>query len=303
MHHKEYTRHSASPHHTTQSNTSLSYSHSHPLLSLQIDPTYISDASMPSTILPEDIMVGVDAPPEGTYAPFFSPEKSVGSFRQSVTSIASCPSTMQWSDASECEEDLEVLMRRVEEALGGQEDAEASLLLKVQQVLSFNGESRSGRDVGDEVLDIPNMDLLPNDTYLAPSSNTVHPGPVSKVNTARPAPRQQPAPQPVRYNTKPPSVQTAPTTHIKVPKIEYESFMADDDTIVERALAPLFAKYAPSLTPLRSVDTTSVSTTSTYGDLSMASLEYLRRYGLGEQSRVLDVERIRRLPKLGMPGM
>ncbi|KNC98666.1 uncharacterized protein SPPG_06347 [Spizellomyces punctatus DAOM BR117] len=188
MHHKEYTRHSTTSHHTTPSNTSLSYSHSHPLLSLQIDPTYISDASMPSTILPEDIMVGVDAPPEGTYAPFFSPEKSepTRSFRQSVTSVASCPSTMHWSDTSDCEEDLEVLMRRVEEALGGQEDAEASLLLKVQQVLSFSDESR--RDgLGDEGLDIPNMDLLPNDTYLSPASNTVHSESQSNVKTTRSA--------------------------------------------------------------------------------------------------------------------
>ncbi|KAI9105318.1 hypothetical protein DFS34DRAFT_644132 [Phlyctochytrium arcticum] len=73
---------------------SISYSHSHPLLSLQLDPLHHivpSDVSMPSTILPDDLgggMGGVEMPPAGDYAPFYvvSPEKGGGQERHQAAS-------------------------------------------------------------------------------------------------------------------------------------------------------------------------------------------------------------------------
>ncbi|KAI8823133.1 uncharacterized protein EV422DRAFT_393232 [Fimicolochytrium jonesii] len=75
----------------TPHGASYSLSNSHPLLSLQIDPSLVwhpSDMSVPSTILPNDLLLlgGANAPPEGAYTPLFTPEKSEQSFRTARSS-------------------------------------------------------------------------------------------------------------------------------------------------------------------------------------------------------------------------
>ncbi|TPX42835.1 hypothetical protein SeLEV6574_g05383 [Synchytrium endobioticum] len=132
-----------------------------------------------------------------------------------------------------------------------------------------------------------------------------------------------------------------PPPILDLPKIEYESFATDDDTFLERAILPLYAKYVPKLQSAAKKTTkpdkdgnqrkpsnhTLVCSSTLSSRLSYASLEHLRQHGIdgaGQPSidntsrlqplqnenrnipsgrtegttRILDIERIRRMPKL-----
>ncbi|KAJ3295190.1 hypothetical protein HK104_002924 [Borealophlyctis nickersoniae] len=422
----------------------------HPLLSMNLTSAYLpSDLSYPSLRPAEDDL----APPSGRYKPFFSPDKSQGSSQndREVGTGSGAAATAQSSWVQEAnsamladgvgetaeDEPYQLLLERVNEALGlpspsiqGQGDLEASLLHKVEEVLSALGPADDARTTqtsflhGREFLSTisgqssqyfyePQLSLdlsLADGTYkweggesrdgidgirLRLNEQDLAVGRSRQDASLDGLPKFE---MPRNHhdnssNSVLPRPSAAPGP-MDFPKIEYESFV-EDDSLVERALAPLLAKYLPpellpkatskpSLQPTRSPShasatgqvaspiprfqraslpqtysvgsTPSTTATSSVLDpssvnfedqLSLASLEYLRRHqlvgsdaGEGESSgiirvggrgydargppnranrgtgpmvrnfgvgrseqmtRVLDVESIRRLPKLGMP--